>query len=736
MQTLMEFAIARITPTSDQKSALETINGFLASPDRCFMLKGYAGTGKTFLTKVLVEYLDDNNIPVKLMAPTGRAARILSDKAKAKATTIHKAIYNILDLDEIELKQKGKVKYKFRYNLQKNTKCRDGVIIVDEASMVSNRYNEHDFFIFGTGFLLKDLVEYAGINDSDSKSKLIFIGDPAQLPPVGDSISGALSEPYFTRNFGIEPKVYELTEVVRQQQESGVLKLASSIRKMLTEKVRNTFIVEDGPDIEKIDVKEVAELYLEQNPDLSPADAAIINYSNSASLEFNMAVRETRFSDKYHLKANDLLMIVQNNYNYHIELFNGTLAKVLEVSDQPEIKAGMLSYNADGEECRITCQFRKVLIEVPDADNEMEALPCLILEDFLYSPKPSPDYAQNVALYLDFKIRHPHLKPGTKAFTDTLRADRYFNALKVKYGYAITCHKAQGGEWDKVFLNLDIPASRLSDSYLRWIYTAVTRARKSLYVFNVTMKNQFSGFTYEHQLNAETMGQMTDETGSILVESLDGYEELVRQFGLGGQLKFRLDKLLELWAVCRERGIVITEHRTETYADIYRFVQNDQSSGLKFYFNGKGQYTKIERFIPWIKSTALTEELISILAKPSKIRLQTRTTPSSEIGRLAFGESDAYPDPESYFNEDQQELKILWQEIAEALENKQIEIEDIQHRQYMENYFFSRGEEKAMIQFWYNKNFVFTTGKPRLDLSNSNKLLNDLHGILNQLTIS
>lgn len=733
MQPLIDFAHQHISPTPAQQDALLALDLFLNSPQRCFLLKGYAGTGKTFLTRIIAQYLKQCNKTVALMAPTGRAARVLSDKTGFIATTIHKAIYNLDHLDEIELRQNGKVKYKFKYLINQNISVKGGVLLIDEASMISDRLSEQDFFVFGSGKLLTDLIDFAQLKHIDSSTKIIFIGDPAQLPPVGDPISGALSVEYLLDKFDIQASEYELTNVVRQMAGSKILDLATRLREMMMAPVRNSFRVDEATELEHIGVADVTRMFLESNPDLLYQNAIIINYSNRSSLDFNLDLRRQRFADPHQIEPDDTLMIVQNNYNYEIELFNGTLVKVLEVDPNPEIKAGMLSYNHNGDECRVTCKFRRIVIEVPGYHNKLVPIECMILEDFLYSPEPSPPYSQNVALYLDFKMRNPHLKPGTKPFTDELRRDPYFNALKVKYGYAITCHKAQGGEWEDVFLNLDVGMGTLTDAFLRWVYTAVTRASRKLYVFNVPVKNQFSGLKYTHQLLPEDK-HIAEGNQSIVITDNKGYLDILEKFNLCGALKFRNDKLFEIWAVASHNLYEITRYTKETWCDIYGFARDGNTAGLKFWFNGKNQFTRIEIFMPWTSSSEMAGSLLNLLGNPAHIQVigEVAGTDSddTETDIEAIGETDC----DHFFDgEHGNHLKPLCNALLSGLTERSISIKNIVHDGYLEKYYFVRNAENALIKFWYNGNYSFTRAMPDLQKCNSNALLNDLNEIISQL---
>ena len=539
---MLEYASIRFTPTENQKKALLKLDQFLKSDRKCFLLKGFAGTGKTFLVKFIGEFLREKKINIVLMAPTGRASRILSEKTKLESTTIHKGIYNLEELDEVKTSKEGKEKFKFRFNLKEVNLNTRSVYIIDEASMISDKYSEGDFFVFGSGRLLYDLINYISPSNLDRRDQIIFIGDSAQLPPVTDNLSGALNASYLLENHHVQAEEFELTEVVRQQEKSGILANATYLRNQLGNKRRNSFDLNLGfLDVHKIEPDQVVDTYLELNEKLSLSKSIIINHSNKSALDYNLRVREKLFPDKEQISTGDILILNQNNYNYDIELLNGMLVKIVAISPFPEIKSGMKSYDENGQDCMVTHRFRKVRISVPTENGEIE-INCLILENFLYSYTPSLDYSENIALYLDFKIRNPDLKPKSKEFADALRQDPYFNALRVKYGYAITCHKAQGGEWESPIVNLDVSQGKLSDNFLRWTYTAVTRASKNLYVFNIPKENQFSRLKYTHQLIDHPV-RKANSVKEIRFQVPQNINDLFDQFKLASEDHFKKRKV-------------------------------------------------------------------------------------------------------------------------------------------------------------------------------------------------
>jgi tRNA A37 threonylcarbamoyladenosine biosynthesis protein TsaE len=727
MQDLVEYALNKFKPTGDQLKALSSLNRFFSSDKRCFLLKGYAGTGKTFLTKCIADYLKEEKLNPVLMAPTGRASRILQTKTKHNSTTIHKGIYNLSEVDEIMTIKNGKEKYKFKYSLIHIESNIRNVYLIDEASMISDKYAEDDFFVFGSGRLLKDLIAHISPSNSGRRDQIIFIGDPAQLPPVTDNISGALSANYLQKTFEIDCCEYELTEVVRQQKQSGILVNATYIRTQLQTTKRNSFELNTSfSDTIKISPEEVVETFLKENQDLSLTKSIIINYSNKSALDYNLRVREKLFADKMQIEVGDVLMINQNNYNYDPILLNGMMVKVIEIGPIPELKSNMKSYDQNGEDCKVTHKFRRIRVLVPTDAGDKE-LSCLILENFLYSSNPSLDYAENIALYLDFKIRNPDLKPKTKEFADTLRKDQYFNSLRVKYGYAITCHKAQGGEWDSIIVNLDVSQSKLSDNFLRWTYTAITRASQKLYLFNVPKENQFSNLKYNHKLLEDVVenGALTNEIRYTLPSN---FKEIMLRFGIENTDNFKLEKLIEVLAISGVEEATVLSVIHNNFQEIYVFEKEGKKAGLSFWYNGNNKFTKIQ-----IAANHTTDQNFS-----NELKLKFEEQTNIQVVEMNKTAEPAAVEEEdlkanNLFDERHKVYQTLYNELNNILAKSEIIIESIEHKQYQEFYTMKRNNEFAVVLFYYDGLDRFTHAEPQIRKCNSNKLLVEINDAIIEL---
>ena len=474
--------------TEQQNIVFEKIKKFMDSEASVFILRGYAGTGKTTMVKIVADYLAQSR-DLQLMAPTGRAARVLSAKTGRPAVTIHKAIYekacvvsknNVKDIAESE--------FKFVFPVKKNEHGGKVAAIVDESSMVCSRKIKHELFVFGTDNLMEDLLDYVR---PDFGGKVIFVGDPAQLPPVGEPVSNALRADYFKER-GLKVMEAELTEVLRQKGDSIILKNAMMIRDILKKEKRNNLVFEEkAGDVETVPSGEFLTKYLDYRKQSGIHDSVVICYSNSSASRYNRDIRTNLYGGDVPLRVNDILLITQNNYR--LGRMNGEFVPVLEVGARIQQSAPVYA-QVGSERKRIIVTLNFVQVTVPDGNNV--PMQCMLIEDLLTSDKATISIDENRALYINFCMRNPHLKQGTEEFADALMSDIYYNAIRAKYGYAVTGHKCQGGEWGKVFVDYT-DRTGLDDDSLRWAYTATTRAQKTLYVTNLPHVTPFDKFRIE-----------------------------------------------------------------------------------------------------------------------------------------------------------------------------------------------------------------------------------------------
>lgn len=470
--------------TPQQNKIFEQIKAFINSDASVFILRGYAGTGKTTMVKVIADYIAQSRF-LALMAPTGRAARILRQKTGHNATTIHKAIYKKPRFDAKKVKDIAESEFKLIQDIFVPESGGSIVAIVDEASMVCSRKIEHELFAFGTDNIMEDLLTFVRPHYG---GKVIFVGDPAQLPPIGEPHSNALRTEYFEEK-GLKVVEAELTEVLRQQGDSTILKNAMMIRDLLKKEKRNNLVFEERKDdVETISPEDFLKKYLDHRKQSGTHDSVIICYSNGAASRYNRDIRRALYGAEVPLRKNDILLITQNNYR--LDRMNGEFVPILSVGQRLQLSAPV--YTQIGgvtQSVSITLNFVQVMI--PDS-NGCPML-CMLLEDLLTSDKATISIDESRALYINFCIRHPKLRPGTEVFEEALLNDPYYNAIRAKYGYAVTGHKCQGGEWGKVFVDYT-DRTGLNDDSLRWAYTATTRAQKTLYVTNLPHITPFSKF--------------------------------------------------------------------------------------------------------------------------------------------------------------------------------------------------------------------------------------------------
>ena len=644
-----------------------------------FLLKGYAGTGKTFITKGLTEYLKEIERTFILAAPTGKASKVIANKTQNEAYTIHKTIYSTNDVKEYKENENDKT-YKFYFDLRVNDDSNNTIYIIDEASMISNVYGEPEFFRFGSGFLLQDLLKYINIDCNDHNKKIIFIGDNAQLPPIGMNFSPALDKQYLTKNFNLLVNEYELTEVVRQKADSGILKNTIPIRKSLSNQAFNQLDIDTNfSDVSHLEHEDFLKIYLTQCDNKIDQDTIVIAFSNASVKEYNDRIREYFFpGNSNNIVINDKVLVVSNNANYEIFISNGDFGIVQEVSYEPEIRQIVTKNGIINE----TLFFRDITILFYDINNIPRSIKCKIVENLLYSDKPNLSSDEHKALYVDFMMRHPHLKANTKEWKDALKNDPYFNALKIKFGYAITCHKAQGSEWKNVFLNCKTHQSVLSQSYFRWIYTALTRTSEKLFTFD---EPHFTPFTKMQQHNETTPKIIGTNLNAI---NIDESSQTTISESIVDAIYLEAKKLLN------QSNINIKDVTHNQYCEQYTLEYNNEFCRVKLNYNGKNKITKI--------STIET----NTLAKLAEISLKSLENKTMFLNNVIENKN------EFIFNEDF--LEDYYNAILKVMAENNIKITSIEHFNYLERYTFKHNNnEISIIDFYYNGKKQFTRSQPQ-----------------------
>jgi len=446
--------------TPGQKKIIEKLSEYLSGDDfsRIFVLNGYAGTGKTTLIAALVGALKEVGIKPVLLAPTGRAAKVLARYAGEKALTIHKRIY----------RERTNADYESKFTLNPNPE-RGAVFLVDEASMLSDTTSGGA--IFGSGSLLSDLVEYVR---SGRGCRLILVGDSAQLPPVGSDFSPAL-DPSTLSAYG-EVDYATLDEVVRQESESGILFNATLVRCMLENGLCEIPHFDlNYPDIEALEGGEFLEKLQDCYDRYGRDETIVITRSNRRANRYNEGIRRNVLYAEEEIESRDMLMVVKNNYYFpeHTEncpmnfIANGDIARLKRIRRFEDFYG---------------FRFVDAVVEFPDyEDTEIE---CKLLLDTLTSESPSLTREESSRLFYEVEKDYTEIRSKLKRFRE-IRENPHFNALQIKFSYAVTCHKAQGGQWRAVFVDRCLFGEEpMTRDLLRWLYTALTRATERLYLVN------------------------------------------------------------------------------------------------------------------------------------------------------------------------------------------------------------------------------------------------------------
>lgn len=445
--------------TFGQKKIIEKLSEWLESDDfsRIFVLNGYAGTGKTTLIAAAVAALKESGMRTVLLAPTGRAAKVLARYSGEKALTVHKHIY----------RERTNADYESKFTLNLNRE-QNTLFIVDEASMLSVTSSDATF---GSGSLLDDLVRYVR---SGRACRLMLVGDSAQLPPVGCDFSPALDPDTLSR-YG-EVEYCTLDEVVRQEAESGILFNATMVRCMLERGIVAVPRFEmDFPDIEAVEGGEFLELLGDAYAKYGRDEVIVITRSNKRANRYNEGIRRHVLGAEEEIESGDMLMVVKNNY-YYTERVEECPMHFVANGDIVRLKRLRRFEDFYG------FRFANAVLEFPDYDDTQ--LECKILLDTIASESPSLTRDEQTRLFYEVEKDYLDIKSKIKRFKE-IRENPHFNALQVKFSYAVTCHKAQGGQWRAVFVDRCLFGDeQITTDLMRWLYTALTRATDKLYLVN------------------------------------------------------------------------------------------------------------------------------------------------------------------------------------------------------------------------------------------------------------
>lgn len=688
---------------TQQNQAIKEIESFLLDDEKdVFILTGSAGTGKTTLIAELIKKLDQLKKTFALLAPTGRASRILSNKIKVinqtdiESSTIHKMIYQLktIQVNEDETLDKNDPVVRFIYPL-KEDEALVSLMIIDESSMIGDKETQGDFIQFGSGQLLRDILEFIRINrlgrNKDHKTKVLFVGDSAQLPPISEDISPALSSNYLIENYGLNTQTFDLSEVVRQDQDSEVLKQATIIRNAIFANKFNEFSIPSN-DNDIIQLSQLEAIDWIVSSIKNKKQSVTVVYSNTLSLEYNRSIRQKIWQDLDEtIKINDLLLVNKNSTLH--QLNNGDMVKVTAIDKIPEIRQISLKVkDKKTNEVKIEevmLYFRQIQVAYRSANHQITFTNCFILENLLNSPFRELKPIEQRALYVDF-LKRTGAKPKTPIFNQLIKSDPYFNALQVKYGYAITCHKAQGGEWESVLVDFTGMKGFNNSTFFRWAYTAITRTSKNLVVINPP------NFTLTSTM--KWRDNVIESIESIIPIDIEDFEKF--NFTSSMQpLKSNHIKLKKYWL---DNGFLIENIEHLQYCERYTLSFQGKFFSLQYFYNSK---FKVGRF-EILKKQFISDDIATIALAGFRLINENKQSSSTK------------------FIDDFIEL------IDKCLENSTIKRVDHQVMPYRLRINFCSENKQGSIDFNYNAKESWTSVQEVGGIGSTNGLYEEIQKLL------
>jgi len=531
--------------------------------------------------------------------------------------------------------------------------------------------------MFGSGYLLKDLFSY--VFESNKDNKIIFIGDNAQLPPVNMSFSPALSQKYLKDEYNHSPVEIELKKVVRQQ-EGGILGNATKLRNSIENNKLNEFTISEDEEVVKVSPENTLQTYKTIAAVSKVKNCIIITHSNKQALGYNLSIRKLRYSeDNLSVRKDDRLIITKNNYNGKTELYNGMFAKVIEVGDISKREEVRFKIK-DNKTKVVELIFREINVEVNSVEHGIVPLKTTVIDDFLTSEKGRLDPYHQRALYIEFKerMRQQGIRPKTPEFNDAIRTDKYFNALQAKYGYAITCHKSQGGEWENVFVDFKVFIGKMSKPFFRWAYTGITRAKKKLFVIDAPAYNALSEFVISPITPLANV--MRNTFYKPILEGNPNYF-----------IEYRRNRIDEL---CQENDINVefSYHNNQLAT---KFIKGEEEIRVRLWYNAHG----------FSNTTWQTNDINELRKSVEEILINSLL-------------HDNIP-----FNPSFDFQKDLHEYILEILNSENIPVTNIVQKEWSDFYFIYTGDKCAVLEFNFNHNHIYTICQPKSTLGNDDAKL-------------
>ena len=696
---------------SEQQQALVAIREFVKNDELdAFILRGSAGTGKTTLIAKLYQELYNKGLSCALLAPTGRAARILGNKIQnltncaTTSGTVHSLIYlspEVVVNEEATSVNDPAVRFIFPL---KEDESPVPLLIIDESSMVGDKETHGDLFQFGSGKLLKDIISYIRINRAgrqpDNLIKVIFVGDNSQLPPVGENFSPALSDSYLTEEYQLKVKSFELHQVMRQEEGSHVLDEATKLKNSIADKVFHTFSIHpNNEDIFKVSTAQALD-FLVANIKNKVSSAAVV-YSNAMALEYNSSIRQRLWGNaNLPIQVGDLILINKNSTLHALN--NGDLVKVIKVAKKADYRKIPLKVKENNitriEE--IILSFRFVTVAYRTIDGIIE-IPCRIIENLLHSPNRELTPLEQRALYVDFLIRNGQIKPKSPEFKQLLKSDSYYNALQIKYGYAMTCHKAQGGEWDNVLVDFTGMSINRNSDFYRWTYTAITRTSKNLYLVSAPEFSDTSEMKWSLPLQISSESSKNQQqTNTLKNENCDN--QLDDKFKFEDNVKLLIPihkKLIQGW---QSLNIGVDNLQHLQYCERYTLSRAGNICIVQYFYNGKFQLSRFNCLPCMNSNERLTEDVLSVF-----LELSNSNQPNEQVF-----------------------IEKFIKHIDEKLAGSGIKREKYQLMPYRLRIIFSDAKRRGEIDFNFNKKQIWTSVQEVGTMGSTNGLYEEIQKLM------
>jgi hypothetical protein len=591
--------------------------------------------------------------------------------------------------------------------------------------MLSDAKSIGEFFRFGSGYLLTDLIAYTRLVHENVHSKIIFVGDPCQLAPVGDSSSKAFDKDYLVNKFRVSIDEAEMKEVKRQGVDSGILMAAAKIRKSISAGFFNDFnLKQNGRDIFNPTNTTFFDSW-----EKAASPKIIIASKNKTCLNLNQEIRKRKYGTAdLPVQKGDIVIMGGNNYRKGI--FNGEFAVVNEVS--PTNSSTTIGLRGRDP---VTLTWREIELIFPDTESNNKIVKGQVIENFLYGDNYlAPEEMQ--ALYVDFTKRHKGLVPQSELFKQAIINDEFFNCLLIKFGYAVTCHKAQGGEWENVFTVWDqdntkgfdclrdpqIRPGKTNQHFYRWAYTAITRASGQLFAINPPLYSSYSSMSF---IDTEVIKSLNELTGkkveSTVIELDNQMLNQLKEFGLMEQPVQMQDHFIKVRHAVRKQYIEIAGWEKKNLEIFYYFKREDKTAGLKTWVNKDTIFNeKYQKHPSTTNSDELLKAIESLIKNLPNISIR-RNTAETVIDKIQF----------EYALEEQYPFtRNLFDDLEIVLKCTDVIIEELEHQQYRERYTFKRGLEIAMLDFEYKLNGFFGRIVPVQNKTNSQSLLKDMQQYL------